>query len=188
MATETISVRERIQRVFLGLVAGVAGIGTVYRWDMRGLRDPQTGLGVDATGARLALKDLDAVVMAGDETAEDGGEGDIGYTVNTLPMQVHLKLAQSDNDPLGTERMVNRWLYLLEKAVMANRRMIEPAGAGNAETLAVDTHVTARGMGDTVPGQRELLVGIAFETSYETSSADPATGPGITAYEEGVTL
>ena len=106
--------------------------------------------------------------------------------------------AQADTETLGTERLVNRWLYLMEKALMANRRLQEPAAVldgqgnvvtpavGNAQQLAIDTRVTARAMSDPETGQRELIAALRIEVTYETDSGDPAIGPGITALTETI--
>lgn len=177
--TEVISIKERIEQLFVSIVAGITGVGKVYRFDQRGIVDPDTGLNVDADGQRLSLQDSDAMIVAGNETATDGGEGNGGVTEKALTIEVHFKIAIPEDDPRTTSYVHNQWLMKGEQAVMANFMMIDAGGV----RLAINTDVIAT---DEVPveqGQREATSAIVFKITYQHDRTDPSTGPGITAKE-----
>jgi hypothetical protein len=179
---EILSIKERIERLYVRIVQDITGINRVFRWDGRGYRDPDTGLDVDDKGQALSMENLDAAVIAGDETADEGGMGNTGTTIKRLQVQVHLKIVQDDTDRETTSQIHNRWLRLIEIAVATNHDMTEPEGVGNEQTLATDTRVTDTMQIETEPGQRECITIIGFETQYEHDRTNPATGAGITEY------
>jgi hypothetical protein len=178
---ELVSIKERIERVLIGIIAAIDGVGQVYRWDGRGLRDPNTGLDRDAEGNRLSLQAFDAMVVPDDETVDDGANGNIGSTIKTMPIEVHLKVTQDEEDTTSGSLVHNRWLLKLETAVMANPRMQEEGDGG--EQLAIDTMVVATGQPPTETGQRESITALRIEVEYEHDRNDPAQGPGITHKE-----
>ncbi len=187
---ETISIKERIERQTLLVVSQIEGIGRVFRWDGRGLRDPETGLDTDADGQRISAQNLDAVVIAEDESADEGGTGGEGYTQKILPLEVQLKLAQDEEDELPQAALINRWLYNLEKALMLDPLITEiyaghggPGGADQVR-LAIDSRVTGTVQSPREEGQRETIVGIRIEVTYQHNRGDPAIGPGIAALIE----
>ena len=63
---EPIPIKERILRQLRTNAATITDIGTVRRWDARGITDAAV---------------LDAVVAPGDETEEDGPDGSIGLKI-----------------------------------------------------------------------------------------------------------
>ena len=174
------SVKERIELLCLHTVQSIYGIGTVYRWDMRGLRDPTTGSAFDSNNNRISLHHLDAMVLAGDEVAIEGGQGGDtdSTTEKTLPIEVHLKIEQNDTDPASTSALHNQWLMAIESAILTNPLMIEPGG--NGERLAIDTRISATSIMPTEIDQREAISAIQFEVTYQHFRNDPAAGPGIT--------
>lgn len=178
---EAISIKERIARLYILIIQGIGGIRKVYRWDGRGLRDPETGLDVDADGQRISMQNLDAMIVEADEVASEGGLGDIGTTIKKLPIEIHLKITQAEDDPESGSFMHNRWLLKLENAVMANPLLQEPGDAG--QRLATDTDTTDTAQQLREEGQRESITAIRFMTQYEHYRDDPTAGPGITTLE-----
>ena len=132
-------------------------------------------------GSAELLEAFDAMIVPDDESVEDGGQGNIGTTIKTLPIEVHLKVAQDEEDTDNGSLVHNRWLLRLETAVMANPRMQEEGAGG--EQLAIDTRVVATGQPPVDAGQRESITSIRFEVEYEHDRDDPAQGPGITHKE-----
>lgn len=181
---EILSIKERIERLFVLIIQDVDDVNRVFRWDGRGPRDPDTGLAVDAEGQRIADTHLDVVIVAGDEVADEGGEGAGGTTIKRMPVEVRIKILLDEADDEGDSQVHNRWLHRLESAVMANPLMVEPTDVGNEERLATDTRTTGTQQILTEDGQRECYTIIAFEVQYEHDRDNPATGAGITAYTE----
>lgn len=184
--TEILSIRERIERRLAAIVRGISGIGRVFRWDMRGPRDPDTELGVDSEGKRPSMQHLDALIAPDDESAAEDGQGGMGggTTTKTLPVEIFLKLAQDETHAMLTARLINRWLLRLETALMADPVLQEAAGECNEERLAVSMRTVAIASPPIEFGQREVMVGIRVEVTYMHYRDDPAAGPGVTHYEE----
>jgi hypothetical protein len=177
---EVISIKERIELLDLAIVQAIQGIGTVYRFDQRGIVDPTTGKNTDGNGARLSMQDGDAMIVAGDETAAEGGEGNDGTTDKTLPIEIHVKIDPAEDDGRTTSSIHNAWLLLLETALMANPTMVE---SDTEERLAIDSRVTHTAEIPIADGQREATSVIRIEHTYQHYRADPTQGPGITAKE-----
>lgn len=197
MATEIISIKERIERVVRLALDGIAELpaaATVYRWDMRGLIHPVTGEVVDSEGGLRAMKHMDIMMLADDETAREGGLGgddpddegqnNYGTTSKTLTIDCGIKLLQPADDKTLTDRLINRWIYRLEKGLMANRAMVEPADVGNEQQLAIDTTVSQTFRGQVEDGQRETFCGVQIVVEYQHLTGDPAAGPGVTRLTE----
>lgn len=201
-----LSIKERVERLMAARTGragfGALAVGKVYRWDGRGLRDPETGSAFGADGGRLSMKHQDAMIVADEESAEEGGQGNDedgggggGTTAKTLTIEIHLKLAQDETDTTSTSALHNAWLLALERAILAQglamngdagTRLEEDAddaqlpGAGGGQQLAISVRVTATSPPPVDDGQREATTAIRFEVEYEHYRNDPAAGPGIT--------
>lgn len=191
---ETLSIKERIERLLVAMVARVVlshnlqAIGRVYRWDARGVRDPQTGLAVDGSGQRLNMADGDAAVIALDEEIAEGAQGSMGLTIKTAKIQIQIKIAKDEDDPVTTSQWHNRWLLAVETALMANRGLREdqsgsPAGTQDGEQLAVDMRTSGTFRSEREPGQPETISALEVEIKYQHLRNDPASAPGITHKE-----
>lgn len=160
---EKISVKERIERRLAELIAAVAGVSGVERWEAIG-------------NSRDAFS---AVIIAEDESANEGGSGGDTDALTSLTMivRVELLVAQRDDDTDSSSFVHNRWLALLEQAVMADPSLVEPS---TGEALAVDVRKAASSNPPVEDDQPEFFTIIDFEVTYDTYRADPYTGPGIT--------
>lgn len=161
---EVLSIRERIERQAVRAAEGISGVGTVRRWDGRG-------------GSNAA--NTDVFIIAGDEDADLGPSGNAGFTLKTLSLTVLAVLRHTDEaDSTTGAQIANRWLYRIEKAVMANPTMLESIAP--AERLAVDTKVIEVLRPPLDEGQVEFVAAVRFGVEYEQNRDDPAVGPGIT--------
>lgn len=174
-----LSIRERIERRIIAIVQAISGIGTVYRWDGRSLRDPSSGLGVNSSGEKIMLGHLDAVVFSDDESAAPGGLGNGGFTDKTLELsvQVNVQLAEDDTD--SDAACVNRWALFLETALTADPRI-----TASGVRLATDSRITRIENPPVTETQPETMVIVRMEANYTHYRNDPSTGPGITAVTE----
>lgn len=173
---DTLSIKERIEQLIQATVAAVDGVGRVFRWDMRGLRDPDTGLGVDADGLEMIAHGGDALVLSMDESAEEGAQGSTGMTIKMLAVRMEAKSSQDADLQQTTEAAHTSWLAKFESALLANPRLLDAQGA----MLAIDVRVTQTHEPPREAGQIEAISAIDFEIEYEHYRNDPAAGPGVT--------
>jgi hypothetical protein len=180
---EYLSIRERIERQLVLVLQAAPGVNRVFRWDGRGLRDPETGLATDASGGRLSMQVGDCMLIPLDERAEEGGEGNVGYTLKTLPVDVQMKVAAADDDAEAEATMINRCLLNLETALMVDPGVTERhnSASGGDIILAIDMRTTGNYQAPREVGQRETIVALALEVTYQHQRNNPAAGPGITA-------
>lgn len=176
-----LSIKERIERLLVEIVQKADGVGTVYRWDGRGLRDPDTGLATDAEGQRISLKNGDLMVIAHDERSAEGGQGSVGTTLKTAKIEVQACIVISEDFPVPESFIVNNWLQQIEQLVMENSELTELGPSG--ERLAIETTTTATYSPPREIGQREAIAGVEFEVQYSHNRDDPAAGPGVTHKE-----
>lgn len=160
---EAITIKERIERRIEAIVGAIAGIGTVERWDARGnTRD-----------------NLSAVIIAEDEVAADGAQGNPGTTTNTLEVTVELLIAQAPkaDDTESGSFVHNRWLGNLKAALTADERLVEP---DTSEPLAVDVRVTGTSQPPLEEGQSEFFAVLVLEVTYDETRNNPYTAPAVT--------
>jgi hypothetical protein len=182
---QAVSIRERIERRIRDIVAAIDGVGTAYRWDARGLVHPDTDKLVDENSERLTMHNGDAMVIADDEGASEGGEGNIGWTEKVLPIEVYVTVRQDEDDEETSATLHNRWIYKLEKALMTDPYIHEVDGGGEQTVrLAIDSRVTDASSPPVVDEQREFSAVIRIEVTYQHNRNDPAVGPGVTLLEE----
>lgn len=160
---ESLSIRERIERVLVARITAITGIGTVERWSPAG----------NAGGH------LSAVIYLDEESAE---EGSTQTTHCTLPVRVELLIALARADAGDAMKVHNRWLGKIKAALLADRNLVESVTVGLVTTntpLAVDVRYTGADEPHTGKGQPELFVVASFEVVYDEKTTDPYTAPGI---------
>lgn len=171
-----LSIKERIERRFVALVQGIsaAPIGTIHRWDSRGIPRRR----VDDEDETFAH--LDGVVIAGDDAADEGPTGDVGLTHWLLPIGVYVRLIQPEDDDDSTSQVRNRYQALIEQAIYADRELTDD----NGDRLAIDVRVTGKPGVLQIGDEVLVTAGVVFEVLYRTISGSPEKTDGSTDVEE----
>lgn len=170
MPTIDISIKERIELKLLSVLAGVSGIGTVYRYDARGIHN---------------FVNLNGWIHAQEETATaNDAIGAPGPTRKVLQCEAGVCLLTPESTDLCDAYSHNHWLALIEKALVTDPYLIEGAGVGNSQQLShTGLYVTGTRMDvDLVqPGLTHSVV--SFEVPYRHDGGNPYTyGTAITLY------
>lgn len=161
---EDISIAERIERQVALTAAGIVGIGSVYRWDARGITQYASG---------------DCVVTWTGDNASEDAQGSTGYSMFTMGLNVSVVVHPQESGSLATGSEVRRWVGRIHKTLMANPFQLE--GTSTTE-LALDTRIIASGPMTFDDGRVQAAV--QLEIDYRTNRDDPAIAPGITAKQE----
>lgn len=149
----TLSIRERIEIQVATLISDIADVGTVYRYDARGLH---------------TLENTDALIVARDETIQ----ADIldGYTHKTLRIDVGVLVRQPEDEDVCSSYLHNHYVAEIEAAIMAGPYLIEPTTSAR---LAIDTKVVAITEPQSEEGQREVWCGVGFDVQFAHDLTSP---------------
>ena len=162
--SESVAIRERIEREVKATLEGMTGVGTVYRWTGR---------------ANINLQHLDAVVIPEEDAIEDGAQGDTGWLHKALSLMVAVVLMPDEEATENHCALRNRWQARLEQAIANNYEMTETA---TSKRLAVDTSFQSVDAPDIIDGA--LTVALRVIVHYEHPRNDPYTAPGVSALVE----
>lgn len=122
MALESLSIRERILRQLQADLGTIAGIGTIHRWDTRGVN---------------ALAPMDVVLIPEQETLDEESDGNPGVHRKVLPVVVAMMFTHDERSAVNTDHFANRWRARVWDKIMDNPTIVETAGP----RLAVDSVV-----------------------------------------------
>lgn len=161
--SETISVKERIERQLVAELEKMDDVGLVQRWSALGVLDNQYSV----------------VLYPFSENGEEGSAGVNGHTAITAQYVVSVLVAQANEDSAEASAIEwNRWLARVIKVLMANPFLIEDA---TGEQLAHDTRYIGADIPDVdddQPGTFELRV--LIEVQYDIQRNDPYVARGVT--------
>jgi len=161
---EPITIKERIERRLLEIVAVIDGVSAAERWDARG----------------NTKRNRSVVLVPGDEQAEEGGSANSGTTEKKLTLEFHTLVAQGADDSEVTASALNRWLGRIALAVLADPLLTDP---DTGERLAIDVREVASLPAPVDSEQPEAYSILVIEVLYAHHRDNPYTAPWIAQKE-----
>lgn len=149
--SETLSVRERIERVLANKVAAITGILKVHRFE----------------GEPINPVPFEAVVEVESDSAEEGPKSNVGTTQKAMSVNVHVALNKPENANETSATVANRWAAKVEQAVLTDPELKDDDDV----RLAFDTRCTAQEMGPLDAGM--FAVSLVFEVQYRYPRNNP---------------
>lgn len=171
-----VSIKERIIRQAIRNLSGVTGIGTGYRWDVRGKWYNLSGTAAENLGH------LDYIVTDEEDELVDYWSG--SFARRRLRWQANLKFLHSEASTASTDNQRNFWqtaIYIGALGTQAKRQMTETVAP--TQKLAYDTKLV--GFGEQTAEDGTVDMSASFETWYYHNDTDPGVfGTVVTQLEE----
>lgn len=171
---EALSIRERIMCEVCATLAGITGVRRIVRVDKRGQEasyDPDTG-------------ERDILVT---EAADVPAENMQDVFERELHVIVEVPLEHGDGEEVNTAFMHNRWVALIEQALMGNAMLTESAAGADGKDLST-TGLTIEET--SVPAVDENYAGwasVVCVIPYRTDVSSPYTYSNVyTEYKPAV--
>lgn len=165
---ELITIKERIERRFVGLCLGITEAGRVMRWDSRGKIIDETDPG--KVKPFDALNNADLFVVAQDARITPDSMNVPGLVEIEMDILVLAILRQGDDDAKSSSLLVNRWQGLIYNAITQDINLTEP---DTHEKIAEQLYATGYVGPINETAQREFTAGVVFRVCFKHEFNNP---------------